>query len=149
MTLCPAIRECLFGEIIEGEVELSAAGHLAAGCWLWLAEQYPYILLDAWVVMPNHLHGIIIVDNGVKGGSRTAPTTKGRKPLGRLIGAFKTVSNKHLNDLRETLGAALWQRNYYEHIIRNEADFERIRKYIYENPARWPEDENNPANMSP
>ncbi|MGC8720950.1 MAG: transposase, partial [Thermodesulforhabdaceae bacterium] len=77
------------------------------------------VALDEWVVMPNHFHGIIVITaNPGRGGSRTAPTEK-RKPVGRLIGAFKTVSTKHINTLRGTPGTSLWQRNYYEHIIRN------------------------------
>jgi REP element-mobilizing transposase RayT len=78
--------------------------------------------------------------------ARTAPAdaTK-RKPLGRLIGAFKTVSTKHIHEMRNTPGAVVWQRNYYEHVMRAEADLDRIRRYIVGNPARWAEDENHPA----
>jgi putative transposase len=71
-----------------------------------------------------------------RGGSRTAPT----KPLGRLIGAFKTVSTKHINEWRETPSASLWQRDFYEHIIHNDDDLDRIRTYIAANPARWAEE---------
>ncbi len=71
--------------------------------------------------------------------SSTAPTGV-RLPLGRIVGAFKTMSTKHVNEWRETPGAALWQRNYYEHIIRDDADLQRIREYILANPARWYED---------
>ncbi len=69
--------------------------------------------------MPNHLHGVIMIDDIGRGGSRTAPTDMAkRKPLGRLIGAFKTVSTKQINILRGMSGAPVWQRNYYEHVIR-------------------------------
>ena len=102
--------------------------------------------------MPNHLHGIIwIVNNNApgRGGSRTAPThpVHPQKSLGRLIGAFKTVSTKQINLLNQTPGAALWQRNYYEHIIRNDDDLRRIREYICNNPLRRAIDrENTPSN---
>jgi putative transposase len=84
------------------------------------------------------------------GGSRTAPTfahnpapTVKPKSVGRLIGAFKTVSTKQINQIRNTPGISVWQRNYYEHIIRDEQSLENIRNYITRNPAKWAEDENN------
>ena len=79
------------------------------------------------------------------GGSRTAPTAfPSRKPIGRLIGAFKTVSTKRVNESRKTPGAQLWQRNYYEHVIRNDDELNSIRQYIMENPIRWDTDRENP-----
>ena len=81
-----------------------------------------------------------------RGGSRTAPTH--RKPLGRLIGAFKTVSTKHINRLHSTPAAPLWQRNYWEHIIRDEADLHRIQEYIQNNPARWEQDSLHPSHAA-
>ncbi len=145
VTICTLNREMLLGEIAEdsqraSQLLLDGHGRIATECWLWLAAQYPYVELDEWVVMPNHLHGILVLSDG-RGGSRTAPT----KPLGRLIGAFKTVSTKRMNDMRGTPGLPVWQRNYYEHIIRDEADLDRIRRYIAENPFRWADDENNPG----
>ncbi len=83
-------------------------------------------------------------DTAGAGSSRTA----GTKSLGRLIGAFKTVSTKHVNEWRGTPGVPLWQRNYYEHVIRNDADITRIRDYIVANPARWENDADNPANTT-
>lgn len=144
VTLCTENRACLFGAIFGHEMILNMSGHIITGCWLWLAEQYPYVILDQWMGMPNHLHGIIVIDGGGEdnsqpGGSRTAPTDK--KPLGRLIGAFKTVSTMHLNDLRHAPGVTLWQRNYYEHIIQTPGEMDQKRRYIFENPSRWLEDE--------
>ena len=105
------------------------------------------------MIMPNHLHGIIVIADVVKGGSRpgfaalcpgtTAPTEK-RKPIGRLVGAFKTVSTKRINHPRNTPGLKIWQRNYYEHIIRNDDELNRIREYIANNPAQWEMDRENP-----
>ncbi len=79
-----------------------------------------------------------------KGGSRTAPTEK-QKPLGRLIGAFKTVSSKRINIMRDSPGSKLWQRNYWEHIVRNEQSLQQIRQYIVHNPQTWIDDQLNPA----
>ncbi len=146
ITICTQHRECLFGEVVNGEMRLNEAGTMVAECWQWLPTQYPQVEIDVWVVMPNHFHGILFIADAGRGGSRTAPTIQTReKPLGRLIGAFKTVSTKRLNLLRHTPGMPLWQRNYYEHIIRNEDDLNAICHYIANNPLRWAEDENNPV----
>jgi REP element-mobilizing transposase RayT len=111
-----------------------------------VATAYPYVGLDEWGVMPNHLHGIIIInDNRRMGGSRTAPTANVR-PLGGLIGAFKTVSTKRVRQEYGSYTGPLWQRSYYEHVIRDDADLLRIRQYIINNPACWDTDEENPGN---
>jgi putative transposase len=120
---------------------------LVDGAWRWLGQQYPHAELDEYVIMPNHLHGIIVLRDAVVGGSRTAPTTPAlpRKVLGSLVGAFKTVSTKRINQFLNTPGVQRWQRNYWERIIRDEDEMNRIRQYIIENPARWEEDQENPA----
>ena len=141
VTTCTINRVSLFGEIVDGHAHLNAVGKVVADTWRWLALQYSYVTLDEWCVMPDHLHGILVL------GPRTAPpvdmgTTDGdivtarRKPFGRLIGAFKTVSTKHINVLRNTPGARVWQRDFWEHVVRDDADLARIRMYIRENAAR-------------
>ena len=147
VTICTANREPLFGRIVEGAMFLNELGAVVLECWEWLSKQYSYVTLDTSILMPNHLHGIIVVneDDFVKGGSRTAPTIfPRRKPLGRLVGAFKTVSTKQINKVRQTPGFILWQRNYYEHIIRNENSLNKIRKYVLSNPLIWGFDPENP-----
>lgn len=144
VTLCTYQRECLFGEIIDGEMRLNDWGRIIYDSWEWLGQQYAYVDLYEWVIMPNHFHGIIVIDDR-RGGSRTALT---QKPLGRLVGAFKTVSSKQINKLRDNPGCPVWQRNYYEHVIRNDDDLNRIREYIINNPMQWELDENNPTNIS-
>jgi len=257
ITIVAQDRACLFGKVVDGVMHLSEVGQIVAESWQWLAAQYDYVTLDAWVVMPNHLHGIIVItdqggddgggggddggrggnnggrggDDGGGGGSRTAPTANTptasnaptapdaptvnaptapdaptvnaptapdaptvnaptapdaptvnaptapdaptvnaptapdaptvnaptanaptvnaptapakRKTVGRLVGAFKTVSTKRINDQRGTPGAQVWQRDFYEHIIRDAAALARIRRYIVENPARWASDPEN------
>lgn len=178
VTLCAQDRARVFGAVVGREMWPNEYGREVANCWLWLAERYPYVTLDGWVVMPNHVHGIIMItdhtdsdggrggSDGGRGGSRTAPTglhdtstgrpddpdTRGsgiaapqRKPLGRLIGAFKTVSTRRVNEIRSTPGAKLWQRNYYEHVIRDDPSLRRIRQYIANNPSRWELDRENPT----
>jgi REP element-mobilizing transposase RayT len=115
--------------------------------WRWLATRYEYVQLDEYVVMPNHLHGILVLSDVRRGGSRTAPTpqrTK-RKPPGRLVAVFKTVSTKRINAIRGTSGLPFWQRNYYERIIRDENELNRVRQYIVENPMCWDLDPENPS----
>jgi len=151
VTICTRERELLFGEASEGRMFLNAHGQLVAECWSWLSRRYPYVNLDARVVMPNHLHGILVItdSNAVygRGASRSAPTQHApvrRKTLGRLIGAFKTISTKRINAARGTAGARVWQRNYYEHIIRNQRELDALRGYIRANPCRWADDPDNP-----
>lgn len=140
VTVCVRGAAGLLGQVADGTVALSDWGQVAAESWAWLEEQYPYVTLDAWVVMPNHLHGILIITDDPghgRGRSRTAPTTPTatmvptattnggtpkRKPLGRLIGAFKTVSTKRINQMRGTPGSPFWQRGFCEHIVRDEND---------------------------
>ncbi|MCF7917020.1 MAG: transposase [Candidatus Omnitrophica bacterium] len=158
VTICVGKRTCrggsraalikpnhnVFGHIENGKMILNDIGKIIHDSWLWLANQYNYIDLDEFIVMPNHLHGIVFLTGVIghgqgQGASRGAPTTL-RKPLGQLIGAFKTVSTKQINIIRNIPGNRLWQRNFYEHIIRNESDLNRIREYIINNPANWKKD---------
>jgi REP element-mobilizing transposase RayT len=126
-------------------MKLNRFGEIVFEKWKWLEAQYEYVELGEWVVMPNHLHGILVIHDNGRGGSRSAPTTPiKRKPLGGLIGAFKTVSTKQINLLRDTEWQVVWQRNYYEHIIRNEAEMDRITRYIESNPSAWMDDDENP-----
>jgi putative transposase len=147
ITLCILGNKCLLGKFIDGKIQLYQYGRIVEDCWAWLAQRYAYVHLDDYVIMPNHLHGIIRIQMG---GSRTAPTGNmpKHKPLSRLVGTFKTVSTKQVNIIRNTPGRKLWQRNYYEHIIRDEDELNRIRQYISENPANWQKDQEN-QNLPP
>ena len=145
VTVCTRNRECLFGRLENGEMWLSDIGHVVAESWKWLVDRYSYVTLDQWILMPNHLHGIIRIADDRRGGSRTAPTryshgeTK-QKALGSLIGAFKTVSTKKINQMRNAPGSTVWQRNYYEHVVRSESSLNEIRNYIMTNPTNWRSD---------
>jgi len=145
VTVCSHNRECLFGDIVDGEMVLNEYGQIVSESWKWLGVQYDHVELDAWMVMPNHMHGIIVINHdrrgsSCRGGSRTAPTNVSvvkPKPVGRLIRAFKAVSPKQINRVRNTPGIPVWQRNYYDHIIRDERSLEAIRDYIINNPAQF------------
>ena len=112
VTIVTRQRECLFGEIANGEMKLNNYGSIVAKTWKWLEDQYSYIELLHGVVMPNHFHGLLMIHENGRGGSRSAPTVAKRKPLGQLVGAFKTVSTKQINLLRHAEGTVVWQRNY-------------------------------------
>lgn len=131
ITLCTQDRECLLGKIIDGKMKLNDYGRIVAESLEWLAKQYDYVILDEWVIMPDHLHVILIIDH------RCGGQNGSRKPIGRLVGAFKTVSTKNINILRQTPGAKLWQRDFWDHIGRDETELNRIRRYIRNNPLRW------------
>ena len=137
-------RSCLFGSVVDGAIQLNDTGRLVRDSWEWLAVRYPYVTLDEYVVMPNHLHGIVVIADPGRGGSRTALAPIHRKPLGRMIGAFKTVSTKRSNRHRGTAGVSIWQRNYYEHVVRDYDELANIREYIVNNPIQWELDRYNP-----
>jgi REP element-mobilizing transposase RayT len=151
VTICVNKRQGLLGNIVNNQILLNPFGKIAETSWQWLSQAYDYVELDEWVIMPNHLHGIIfispdnIISTDCRGGSRTAPTGESRiKPLGRLIGAFKTITTKQINFARKTRGAPFWQRNFYEHVIRDDLSLNRIREYVVTNPLQWDLDRENP-----
>jgi len=147
VTLCVKHRESLLGHILDGKMRMNEVGRIVEDCWRWLCGQYEYVSLDEWIVMPNHLHRVVLIVDKCRGGSRTAPTNVVRKPLGRLIGTFKTISTKRINEMCDTSGISFWQRNYYEHIIRNENELNNIREYIRYNPLQWQFDRENPEHI--
>jgi len=146
VTICAKGRECLFGHVIDGMMLPNDSGKIAVSCWHDLTTHYEYVGLDAFVVMPNHVHGIIILRHPDDGGAglKPAPTLK-RHGLPEIVRAFKTFSSRRINILRSSPGMPVWQRNYYEHVIRNEHDMHAVREYIVNNPAGWNKDEENPA----
>ncbi len=214
VTICAHNRECLFGDVVDGHIQLNDIGRMLWTEWHALPARFPGVRLDAFVVMPNHVHGILwLVGAPLVGAPGRAPTrgvptgpdpradaedsspagsaptepdcqadaenespvgtaptkpdpraaAKNRAPargaptepdsqadaLGNLVGAFKSITaNRYLTGVQQSgwmvLPVRLWQRNYHEHIIRNEDDLRRIRAYIRTNPARWTDDPENP-----
>ena len=142
VTICTHQRRCLFGDVVGGEMRLNELGDFVWATWHDLPNHVPHVQLDAFVVMPNHVHGIIIIRD-VGAGSEPAPTTK-RHGLPEIVRQFKTFSARRINRRRGTPGQPVWQRNYYEHIIRHEESLNRIRDYILTNPLRWNLDRENP-----
>jgi len=149
VTVCAQDRICLFGDIMNGEMRLNDAGKIVHDEWLRTADIRSNVELDVFVVMPNHFHAIILLHPDGRGTLQRAPTVEQfGKPTSNtiptIVRLFKSVSTKRINEIRHTPGAAIWQRNYYEHIIRNDESLNRIREYIMTNPIRWEADEENP-----
>ena len=171
VTICTHGRECVFGEVVDGRMRLNALGKIARQCWLDIPRHFPHAALDAFVVMPNHVHGIIWIvesqnDDSIRAtdvivGARhemvgathasplhtqtNPPRGPKRRSIGAIVGSYKSAVTKRINERRNTPGATVWQRNYYEHVIRNDESLNRIRQYILENPIRWHLDRENSA----
>ena len=171
VTICAAERARVFGEIQDGEVRLSEIREAVAACWDAIPAHFPDVDLDGFVVMPNHVHGIVVLTapteptevtptradstranptrathaSPLQGGTPRGP---GARSVGAIVGSFKAAVSRQVNAQGGALGAVLWQRGYYEHVIRNERELDRIRAYIEANPARWAEDLENPDRRS-
>jgi REP element-mobilizing transposase RayT len=179
VTLVIEGRNCFFGEVEAGQMQPNSCGCLVENEWRRLEVRFKKVLLDEWTVMPNHLHGILVMveekindnedtwhpgarqegwtDVGARqGSSRKMEESSFASPLlqrhisgavpgslGAIVGSFKSTTTRLVNGLRHSPGTRLWQRNYYEHILRNEEEWEAIRAYIHENPSRWKMDLEN------
>jgi len=152
-------RDMLFGEIIDGNMRLNDFGAIADECWRDVPEHFPNVDLGAYVIMPNHVHGVVVIndmgdrrgtiyragatqpDKG-KGAAMLRPNVKPGS-LGAIIRSYKSAVSYRIH--KELNATGIWQRNYYEHIIRDEKDLQRITDYIEMNPLRWNDDDENPA----
>jgi putative transposase len=161
-------RECLFGEVADGGMRLNHIGEVVQAIWTGLPKRFSNVMMDEYMVMPNHFHGIIVTvgaplaasgfesksenqggaEQGAasgaghfaeQGAASSAPT------IGKIIRAFKSISAVNVNRLLDRQGVPVWQRNYYDRIIRDEGELNAVRKYILDNPIKWGEDEDNPV----
>ena len=164
-------KEPFLAEVAAGETRLTPSGVVVQTCWNEIPQHFPNVELDLFVIMPNHLHGIIMFHDPVGSthaspdGETTHDETKDVSPanatadktwarhasplqkpgppkqsLGAIVGSFKSACTKRINELRDTPGLAVWQRNYHERVIRNDEELHALRDYIRNNPARWEED---------
>jgi REP element-mobilizing transposase RayT len=157
VTICSAGKRPIFGSIRDGKTALSPIGEIVRSEWVALTERFTGLVLDQFVVMPNHLHGVLAFVSHV-GGASPAPTTANTtgKPGGaspsptlfEVIGAFKSISTIKVNKFMRRRGVPLWQRSYYEHIVRTGEDVRKIQRYILENPLMWSLDPENPNRKS-
>lgn len=146
VTICTANRECIFGEIVEGNMILNDIGRIANDELHKTSMIRRNVKMDCTIVMPNHIHAIVVIDNNVGTYSNTPlqkTDTPFRSPshnLGAIIRGYKSTVTKQVNILRKTPGEPVWQRNYYENIIRDESSWNHIREYVKNNPQKWEED---------
>jgi len=184
VTVCTRDWACLFGEIADGQMRLNTAGLVVEQCWLDVPRHFPNVELDQFVVMPNHVHGIMAIVETV-GATHASPITMSRtiddnvgvtrpsspvrvswpvigyarathaspprragpkgRSIGAVVGSFKSAVTKRINELSDTSGTSVWQRNYHERIVRDDASLDTMREYIVRNPLRWDYGRENPT----
>jgi putative transposase len=153
ITICTKDHECVFGSISNGKMNLNEKGRIVDQCWKGIPEHFPHVGLGEYVVMPNHFHGIIIINeiDIIRRREVTSPlqgNTPLRNPtLGNIVAYFKYQSTKMINESQGTPGAKMWQRNYYDRIIRDEKELQNIRDYIVNNVLAWSFEKEYPQNI--
>ena len=162
ITICAHNRECLFGDIVDGVMRLNEVGRVIADEWQKTAVIRPSVTLDQFIVMPNHFHAIIFINDvgatrwvarstdnrsTTRATHRVAPTNLASNSLGAIIGQFKSAVSRQLKRAGHHPQTPVWQRNYYDHVIRNEKSLQEIRDYIQNNPMKWELDRNHPDNF--
>jgi putative transposase len=146
VTICTHNKVSLFGAVRGARVELSRAGRVVQETWNALPSRFPSVGLDEFVIMPNHVHGILVFNRAPnpEGAASRAPTNS-KPDLGQVICAFKSLSAIAVKSFLKRSGKPVWQRNYFEHIIGRGENLDAIRRYILENPLQWSFDLENPA----
>lgn len=162
VTLCAHHRQPLFGLVDGDEMNLNACGEIAFNCWTVIPEHFQQVELDMFVVMPNHIHGILVIHNkeldNTEESSNPLPSVglrhastlqkpplnqrRGAKSgsLGAIIGSYKSAVTHAIREYENSPKLPIWQRSFHDHIIRNETSLNKLREYIQTNPARWTED---------
>jgi len=158
ITVCTRERVCLFGEVHDGQMHLCGPGEIVRTVWQNLPNHFPDVDVDALVVMPNHLHAILVLQPAVGAKHPELPDASplpvstrphGTRPrsIPAMVQNAKSVAAREIDRLRRTPGAPVWQRGYFEHIVRTPDELGRLRQYIETNPLRWGLDrENYPIN---
>jgi REP element-mobilizing transposase RayT len=169
VTICANNRQCLFGDVVDGEMVLNDAEQMIDKWWAELNRKFPTVQTDEHVIMPNHFHGIITINSDPVGADLGVCPNDGESPCAQASGAhigaplpeiiqwFKTMTtNEYIHGVKTSgwpsFRGRLWQRNYYEHTVHNEESLNRIREYIINNPLQWAYDRENPVgakNISP
>jgi len=154
VTICTQGNAWRLSQVIAQRNCLSPEGKIVENAWKQLPNHYPYLLLGEYVIMPDRFHGILMITEAVVNftpavgaGLRPAPTGSApttpapkRHPLSEIVRALKSFSSRDINRLRNTPGSSVWQRNYFEHVIRDEKSLQRIQQYIHNNPISWQSD---------
>lgn len=165
ITICSKGRECLFGDIVHGEMRVNDAGNMIHAAWNDLPARFNKMERDEFIVMPNHVHGIVVLicrgescirpsfsSSTKQGYHKDRPYGTLSDSIGRIAQALKSMTtHQYINGVRRSawkpFSGKLWQRNYWDHVIRNESELDRIRAYIMNNPAQWASDQLNPGRM--
>ncbi len=170
-SICVQHRKCLFGTIIDGKMQLNKICQIVVECWNHIPQHFPSVELVDYVIMLNHMHGIIawnITDTGTPHAPESAPNRRGKitssastsknpkkrrgevtsPALGKIMAYFKYQSTKRINQYYNRAPTRIWQRNYHDHVIRDDKDLQRLRQYIQENPMKWSLDQLHPDNPS-
>jgi len=153
ISICTYRRAWLFGDVVDGEMRLSRLGQVVAARWQAIPRTFRCARLDEWVVMPNHVHGILcLVDDETEPAGEVEVAAEVSQPctgddgrprgpapgsVGAIVGSFKSVATRRINRIRRSPGARLWLRGYWESIVCSERNLERVRAYIRNNPRRW------------
>lgn len=140
-TICTQNRECVFGDIVNNEITLNQYGDIARNSWLDLPNHHIGIELDQFIVMPNHIHGIIIINSSVGDGPAHSSNNHANNQLSVIIGSYKSTVTKQINRINDD--TFKWQKSFYDHIIRDDKSLKNIRDYIINNSKNWELDENN------
>ena len=151
LTICTYEKDPIFGRVYSDAVHLTEFGRAVEHEWSLTGKLHDYVATDTHVVMPNHFHGIIWLRRNVVGAQRAAPLRADAarlsnvqpQSLGAVVRGFKSASTKRINELRATPGSPVWQRNYYERVLRNDEELCRAQEYINYNPLKWSEDPNH------
>ncbi|HYF98069.1 MAG TPA: transposase, partial [Coxiellaceae bacterium] len=144
LTLCTHNRHHSLGEIINGQLQKTKAAILVENCWLSLNGHYGNCYLDEFIIMPNHLHGLIFIEQEETSELAHQLTTQRRSMLiPKMVGRFKMQSTKLINEAQKTPGKKFWQSDYYDRVVRNEDELNNIREYIHDNPMAWEYDRFN------
>jgi putative transposase len=158
VTICTRDRRCWFGDVMDGQVRLSEVGTIVAEEWLNTEKIRPNVVLDRWVIMPNHLHSIVVITNDLVspsgppistpvGSENPQPARLQSGSLGSIVGQFKSVCTKRIR--AKGFDNFVGQSRFYDHIIRSQRALDNIRRYIDDNPSRWETDKENPINLPP
>ena len=164
VTICVQGRECVLGDVVDGEMRLSGLGQTVHGFWSQVPIHFPSVSVDAFVVMPNHVHATIMISDPRDRGGTTPPLQQTRyhcrgaviapsppqsrttRPtLGQIVAYYKYQTTKKINQIRDS--TPFWQRGFYDRIIRNDRDLDVIRHYIVDNPLKWELDRDHPENI--
>jgi len=151
VTICTQGHKYTFGKIVDGEMHLNERGNVVKECWKKIPEHFPNAVLDEYIIMPNHIHGILVLNEQVGTRHAVSLPERFRKPvpgsLSTIVRSFKSAVTKRINEMHLTGDTQFWQPRYYDRIIRNEKELQKIRDYIANNVITWAFDKENPEDV--